>query len=133
MNREIKFRGQLVGTKEWVYGDLVHQYWKQGDTFLECAIRYKIKGVYSYPMEVIPESVGQFTGLHDKNGIEIYEGDIVSLMDEEVTVLYNSSQASFDFMMVSGECAPMVLSNGWEPNRDHIEITGNIHQTPPTP
>ena len=69
--REIRFRGKRTDTKEWVYG-----YLADGDMICNWS-----KDRISY--EVIPHTVGQFTGLHDKNGKEIYEGDIIRSFDSE--------------------------------------------------
>ena len=83
MAREIKFRGKNSKTKQWVYGDLLHV----GNGFIittnselgeplpdgDIGLAYSLDEI----AVVIPETVGQFTGLLDKSGKEIYEGDII--------------------------------------------------------
>ena len=93
MNREIKFRGKAQGgnctdvdSKGWLYGNLAVNKYKSGDIV-----------VWINSWHVIPETVGQFTGLHDKNGKEIYEGDIV-----RVDTGYNIHTTHVQFDMERG-------------------------------
>ena len=67
MKREILFRGKCSISGEWVYGFL---------NYAEHQDKYYI-GVMELMTPVIPESVGQFTGLTDKKGNKIFEGDVV--------------------------------------------------------
>lgn len=65
--REIKFRGKSLDNGEWVYGDL---HIRTPFPHIHSEIDYS-------RVKIDPHTVGQFTGRHDKNGKEIYEGDIV--------------------------------------------------------
>lgn len=109
--REIKFRGKRPFIGGWIYGLLdiqgndVEIFNRENDTFR--------KGV------VIPETIGQFTGLYDKNGKEIYEGDIVKLNYPKIIGLVVFDSGSFYTQKDNGHYS----LKGYTIH----EIIGNIH------
>jgi len=115
--REIKFRG-LDKKGIWHYG----YYWMSPDG--ECYIKERIAKTHSADFRVRPETVGQYTGLKDKNGKEIYEGDIISYRSKSDFQIYQEKV----FWNIDGwVCGGIHLRYA---TFDESEIIGNIYENP---
>lgn len=117
--RTIKFRGKDLSSSVFVYGDLVQRVLADGTKKTSIVLTYET-------YDVIPETVGQFTGLFDKNGKEIYEGDIIWLYDVGIFyVIYNEERCKFELHDSDGFADKL-----WKLNTDRYEVIGNIYDNP---
>lgn len=117
MKREIKFRGKRIDNKKWVYGFLADEDYIND-----------IDSIDLSSIEVDIDTVGQFTGLFDKNGKEIYEGDIIKGFDITIEVWYSEDRACFIAEMKEPQNDMVDILGGYDTQR--MEIIGNIYDNP---
>lgn len=138
MNREILFRGKRVDNGKWVYGFYgefhnrpIHDapnscqiFELREDAYL-CGSA--IGGIWH---EVIPSTIGQYTGLIDKNGTRIFEGDILKqkrygMSEAPFSVDWNAEGAGWYFVDVDGHTDEL-----WQSICNSCTVVGNIHDNP---
>ena len=134
--RQIKFRGIDTMSGEMVYGNLVQQELADGN------ITTAIVQTYA-TYDVKPETVGQYTGLHDCNGKEIYEGDILRYTRHNVRgegihnetwvheciVYWDEEKHAFwhSMKLSCGSCSGLLIFKDERAEKEEIEVIGNIH------
>ena len=146
--REIKYRGQRLASGHWLYGSLINNacfYTKTGEpeyaifdsNFYEKYTCYEDVAQVLDDCEVIPDTIGQFTGLQDCEGKDIYESDIIGYRNIKGDIVcqkevkwgtFNIGSNGFEYdQFVTGphvedEYMYSMMIEG------RVEITGNIHE-----
>ena len=121
--REVLFRGKRTDNGKWVKGYLyithigAHEI---GSYDAEINIE-------RFTFDVIPETVGQFTGLTDKNGVRIFEGDIVSLVKHD-SLIYKVVYVPCRYELVNSKGVNCFVLDIYK--SENIEVIGNIHDNP---
>lgn len=130
--RDIKFRGK--DKENWHYGDLVREIRHHDNKLFNGTIihirnfEYKNGDYVGDIFPVNPETVGQYTGLKDIHGVEIYEGDIV-LIGNHFKALVKYSDVYAEYMIISTNS----IAYECESLADYIdstEVLGNKHDNP---
>lgn len=138
--REILFRGKRLDNGEWVTGDLRHGGYYLNDPDVYIVVLFA-GTVINYPVD--PATVGQYTGLKDKHGKRIFEGDMLKPFDDEIDKMVVEFHHGSFLLCLYGERGYMG-EGGWveEGNYgvfeceslssygDDVEIIGTIHDNP---
>ena len=120
--RDIEFRGKRTDNGEWVYGNLV----RGCDEKYVYIVEFGNRELCRNYVNVNPETIGQYTGLTDKNGKKIFEGDIGRRRDDIFLIDWSEEKAAFVMIFHDYICEILYLEEMW----DDAEVVGNIHDNP---
>ena len=140
--REILFRGKRVNNGEWVEGFYSAEEYNLNTHSIEYIPRIQLIGK-CVSLGVIPETVGQYTGLTDKNGVRIFEGDIIKTHYAnaqksdfiEQVVFHNGKFCAYFSNQLCKQWANLYDGTEHLPQdksvyMDSVEVIGNIHDNP---
>lgn len=130
--REILFRGKRIDNGEWVEGYYCPCSFGRFPCRPAIIIKEDMDNGRWHPEEIIPETVGQYTGLTDKNGTKIFEGDIIDTPDRLVKVVWltGNSQFDIDFIRYANDVTITNFKGIHMRDLKEYEIIGSIHDNP---
>ena len=121
---EILFRGKRTDCDAWVEGDLIQAF--RGNQLSSCSIMPNTPTAYCWKVD--PKTVGQYTGLTDKNGKKIFDGDIVECVSggEQAVISWLKYFACFG-LSFDGWCCGF---DDYDFSPNDFKVIGNIHDNP---
>lgn len=134
--REILFRGKRKDNGEWVYGYFVkaadYLYTdKTVHVILPLSTVLYPHGEFDEIVEIIPETLGQWIGLCDKNGTKIFEGDVVKYQIGSDYILgrigWNETHLAYTILVITDTRLYYYIDEGLGSD---MEVIGNIHDNP---
>lgn len=131
--REILFRGQLrrKGEKVNMAGEPLQSIWKYGGCaqYGGGAVIYQAEPeIHKFP--VYGDTVGQYTGLMDKNGVKIFEGDIVRVNRSNYIAIFNTLGGCAEFALKDAADVDVPVPFGFDYVNVPMEVIGNIYDNP---
>ena len=129
--REILFRGKRIDDDKWIYGYYLEEY-RKDKTKKSCIFGSWTDGekVFNHKEMVLPETVGQYTGLKDKNGKKIFEGDIVRITTGIKGYKSTYHSAIQKVRYETDECGIAVFYPFDNSDTVEVEVIGNIYDNP---
>lgn len=129
MEREILFRGKRKDNGKWVEGYLL----KYSPIYEETTYILPLHSVCVSDIEVDPKTICQYTGLTDKNGRKIFEGDICDRKEKfPEIVMYHNGDWTLDYSYANGKESGYNYCNlgFYVENKMGVEVIGNIYDNP---